>query len=317
VDVAGLQTQMAAAQVTLTNIQNVDIFQGDDGNWHAAVTVGVRSAAHPQHWTVIAHAHAERQATEDGPPAAWTADTLLVGDFRTPAAGNYDAKYYEEDGRLYLLYVRNARPAPALRNEIVIQPMVSYTQANGSPVVLLKTGDRYGDLASEQFANTPAKLVEAPWLALIGGKHALIYSTGSYLTAGYKAGVAWSDTLLPAGPDARYRKVLRPDPAKIWGSAGGVDVRYLVQSARPRWPDFVGGAVTGPGVAAAVQGPLGAWWLVFNGFLPGGLPAGSDGRIDGSRRAPFAIRLRAAVPQGRSVIDVTDDELATWLTLQP
>ena len=313
VDAVELRSQMTAAHVTPTNFQNIDIFQGDDGSWQAAVTIGVHSDEHEKHWTVIAHAHPTSSSGGDGPPLAWTADALLAGAFTKPEAGNYDGKYYEEASSLYLLYVRNTRPAPAIRNEIVLQPMRTFTQGGGPATTLLTTGDRYGELNSEQYANTQAKLVEAPWIAIIGGKHALIYSTGSYLTSGYKAGVAWSDGLLPSGQNGRYRKVLQPDPLGIWHSAGGKDVRYLVQSERPRWPNFIGSAVTGPGVAAAVRGPEGAWWLFLNGFAPGDLPDEGNSKVDGSRRSPFAIRLRADVPAGRSVADVSDVELATWL----
>ncbi len=313
VDAADLRPAMAQAGVTVTNIQNVDIFQADDGAWHAAVTVGVSSPAHPKHWTVVAHAHPTQPGEAGAPPRAWTADTLLAGDFTHPVEGNYDGKYYEEAGRLHLLYVRNTAPGPALRNEIVLQPMRSFVEPSaGGPVTLLTPGDRDGELESERYANTPAKLVEAPWIAVVGGKHALIYSTGAYLTPGYKAGVAWSDGLLPLA-GGRYRKVLQPDPANLWGSGHGREVRYLVQSARPREPGFTGGSVIGPGVAAAVQGPGGAWWLYLNGFAPGDMPRGPNGQVDGAHRRPYALRLRAAVPPGAPVAGVSDAELAGWL----
>lgn len=313
VDAAGLRPLIDAVGVTVTNIQNVDLFQADDGRWHAAVTIGVKSARHPRHWTVIAHAHPISPDEAGGPPLVWQADTLLSGDFTHPEEGNYDAKYYEEDGRLYLLYVRNTAPPPELRNVIVLQPMLSYTLAAGPAVTLLTPGDRYGELNSEWFANTQAKLVEAPWIAVIGGKHALVYSTGSYLTSGYKAGVAWSDTLVPMGKK-HYRKVLEPDPQNVWGSAGGRDVHYLVQSARPRWPSYTGGEVVGPGVAALVQERPGAWWLFFNGFAPDDMPRLPNGRVNASHRRPFAMRLHAVVPADRSVVSVSDIELASWLT---
>lgn len=53
-------------------------------------------------------------------------------------------------------------------------------------VTLLAPGDRYGPLQSEFYARTPAKLVEAPYISRIGGKYALIYSTGAYLTSATK-----------------------------------------------------------------------------------------------------------------------------------
>ena len=148
---------------------------------------------------------------------------------------------------------------------------------------------------------------------MIGGKHALVYSTGSYLTPGYKAAVAWSDTLLPL-PGGRYRKVLEPDPTHIWRSAAGRDVRYLVQSARPRWPNFTGESVVAPGVAAVTRGEQGGLWLIFNGFAPSDMPHRPGGQVDGTHRRPFAVQLIAKVPAAPPVAGGCDDELATWLT---
>jgi len=50
----------------------------------------------------------------------------------------------------------------------------------------------------------------APYIAKVGSKYALIYSTGAYLQPDCKAGVAWSDTLMPV-PNGRHRKVLETD----------------------------------------------------------------------------------------------------------
>ena len=309
---AGVQKDITAAGATFKTIQNTNIFQDDQGQWHAVVGVDVASPGHTS-WTVTCHAHPTEDSVDGQPPRAWTADTVLAGSFSDPMAGNYDGKYYEEDGRLYLLYVRNSAPAPDLRNEIVLPPMAAPLRAQTGPVVLLTPGDRYGPLASEDYANTPAKLVEAPWSVRINGKHTLIYSTGAYLTSGYKAGVAWSDSLIPGGPDARYRKVLMADPGKVWGEGGQPEVRYLVQSQKQAWPDFTASQVIGPGVAAAVQGPGGAWWLYFNGFAPGDMPTKPNGMVDGTHRRPYALQLNVDVTADRPVEGVSDAELATWL----
>jgi hypothetical protein len=304
---------MDAAGVHKTNFQNIDVFQDDRGGWHAAITLGVNSPAHPKHWTLTTHAHPVGASTPTSPPSAWELDAVLSGSFSRPVEGNYDGKYFEDDGRLYLLYVDTIAAPPALRNAIFLQPMASFTRPAPVPrTMLLRPGDREGDLASETYARTQAKLVEAPYLSRIGDKYALVYSSGAYLTPGYKAGVAWSDTLLPR-PGQLYRKVLAADVAGIWGRPGHREVRYLVQSERPRWPDFTGGTVIGPGVAAAVQGPAGAWWLFFNGFAIGDLPSRPDGQIDGTHRRPYYLRLTVQVPSGRSVASASDDELARWI----
>jgi hypothetical protein len=298
-----------AAKDKLTNIQNVDIFQDDQGGWQAAVTIGVKSETHPKHWTIIAHARPLSPGTPQSPPLEWAADTILVGSFTRPGTGNYDGKYFEDEGRLYLLYVDSIAPPPVLRNAIFLQHMRSPTELAPEPrMMLLKPGDRNGPLASENYGQTQAKLVEAPYLSKIGGKYALVYSTGAYLTPGYKTGVAWSDTLAPP-PGGLYRKVLRAGDG-----SGSPEVRYLVQSVDPRWPNFSGGVVIGPGVAAAVQAPADTWWLYFNGFAPDDIPRRPDGQVEGDHRRPFYLPLKIRVPSGQSAGTVSDDELATWLT---
>ena len=283
------------------------------GGWHAVVTIGIHTAAHEKHWTVIAHAHPSAPTTPAEAPLAWSADTLLSGSFTEPSPGNYDGKYFQDNGKLYLLYIRNVSAPPRLRNAIVIKPMLSPTQpAPVGPITLLTPGDRNGPLLSEKYGRTQATLVEAPNISNIGGKYALVYSTGAYLTPGYKAAVAWSDTLIPPAGE-RYRKVLQPDPLHIWSAHGAPEVHYLVQSQAPRWPNFIGDQVIGPGVAAAVQGPGSAWLLYFNGFAPGDMPRGLSSRVDGSHRRPYFLPLRTAVPPGVSVAQATDVELADWL----
>jgi len=315
VDAGTLGTAIAAAGASLTNIQNLNIFQDDAGGWHAAVAIGVHSPAHPDHWTVLVHAHATALAAPGVAPLAWSADTVLSGSFSSPVDGNYDGKYFEDGGRLYFLYVKNFAPRPALRNGIVIQPMLSPTQpAPESPTILLTPDDRYGPLASEQYGNTQSKLVEAPYIAKIAGKYALIYSTGAYLTVGYKAGVAWSDTLMPAS-GGRYRKVLKSDVQGVWGQPGMYEVRYFLQSQIAGWPNYTGGQVISPGVASAAQGPGGAWWLYFAGFDPADRPPNpkSPGEVDGTHRRPYFVGLKVSVPPGQTVTAASDAELVTWL----
>ena len=309
IDTGALGAEIAAAGASITNLQNLDVFQDDVGGWHAALTIGVHSAAHPNHWTVLVHAHATAPAAPGIAPLAWSADTVLQGSFSEPVAGNHDGKYFQEGGRLYLVYVKNFVPKPALRNGIVIQPMLSPTQPEpGGPTTLLMPGDRYGALNSEFYGNTQAKLVEAPYIAKIAGKYALIYSTGAYQQVDYKAGVAWSDTLMPA-PGSRYRKVLEADVQGVWGQPSRPEVRYLLQSQLSNWPNFTAGQVISPGVASAVEAPSGAWRLYFAGFDLSDRPPAAPG----SHRRPYFVGLRAAVPLGKTAAAASDAELATWL----
>jgi len=162
------------------------------------LAIGVHSPSHPHHWTVLVHAHPGTGAAPGAVPLAWSADTVLSGSFSNPLDGNYDGKYFEDRGQLYLLYVSNLAPRPALRNGIMIQPMLSPTRlAPEGPTLLLAPGDWYGALGSEGYDHAQAELVEAPSIMKIAGKYALIYSTGGYRSLDYKAGVAWSDTLMP------------------------------------------------------------------------------------------------------------------------
>lgn len=310
-----LGAEIAAAGASFTNFQNIDIFQDDAGGWHAAVAIGVNSPTHPNHWTVLVHAHPTAAAAPGIAPVAWSADTVLSGSFSNPVDGNYDGKYFKDGGRLYLLYVKNFVPNPALRNGIVIQPMLSPTQpTQDSPTILLTPDDRYGPLKSEWYGQSQSKLVEAPYIAKIGGKYALIYSTGAYLQPDYKAGVAWSDILMPA-PNGRYRKVLQTDVQGVWGQQGSFEVRYLLQSQLSSWPNYTGNQVISPGVASAVQGPGGAWWLYFAGFNPADRPPNpkSPGEVDGTHRRPYFVGLQASVPPRQAVATASDAELATWL----
>lgn len=311
VDTGALGAAITVAGARFTNFQNLNAFQDDAGGWHAVLAIGVNSPAHPDHWTVLVHAHATAPAATGIAPTAWSADTVLSGSFSNPVDGNYDGKYFEDGGRLYLLYVKNLVPKPMLRNGIVIQPMLSPTQpAPADPTILLTPDDRYGPLNSEWYDNTQAKLVEAPYVAKIGGKYALIYSTGAYLQPDYKVGVAWSDTLMPA-PGTRYRKVLQSDVQGAWGQPGRPEVRYLLQSQLPGWPNFTANQVISPGVASAVQGPGGAWRLFFAGYDPADRPA--DLKLRGPHRRPYFVGLQASIPPSQTVTAASDAELATWL----
>ena len=304
---------VAAAGASIAGFQNLNIFQDDAGGWHAVLAIAVRSPAHPTDWTVLVHAHPQGDAAPGVTPLAWSADSVLSGSFANPDQGNYDGKYLEDEGRLYFLYVKNFAPEPAPRNGIVIQPMLSPTRpAPQGPVTLLTPEEGDAALGSEWFDHTSTKLVEAPYIAKFAGKYALIYSTGAYHSADYKAGVAWSDSLIPAH-GGQYRKVRQPDARGVWGQPGRPEVRYLLQSQHPSWPNFTGNRVVSPGVASAVQGPEGAWWLCFAGFDSADRPLVHPGVADADHRRPFFIRLRAAVPTGRTVAAASDAELARWL----
>ena len=257
-------------------------------------------------------------------PTSWFADKLLIGSVNQSVPANYDGKYFEDNGQLYLLYSKrlSAAGAPA-RDGIVAQKMRSPTVlANSAPVILLQPNEGADALNSEFYfekGNAAFKLVETGNITVIHGKYALAYSTGAYDMGDYKTGVAWSDTLLPSDP-AGYRKVLMPDPNAVWGNTHP-EVRYLLQSQKPGWPNYVATQVLAPGVPTIAQAPLekqildgqGGWYLFFAGYAPGDAPTSTDGNYEGNYRRPFYIRLQVQVPFNGSVQAATDDELATWL----
>ena len=222
IKIGALTRDVIAAKAVVTTFQNLNVFQADNGKWHAVVAADVqaRGDMSGKHWTVLLHAHPTTSAPPEVVPLSWTADTILSGSFSDDVQGNYDGKYFEDNGELYLLYVKNLIPEPALRNGIVIRRMISPRQfVSEAPTLLLAPGDRFGPLPSEKFGSTPARLVEAPFIIKLANTYALIYSTGDYMESDYKAGVAWSDTLIPAN-GGHYRKVLQEDVAGVWGQPG-------------------------------------------------------------------------------------------------
>ena len=308
VDTSSLKPQIAAAGMQFLGIQNRDIFQDNNGNWHMAVGIDFGpDKAHKR--TLIAHASPDVKAAPGSAPTSWSVDRLLVGSFSNLDQGNYDCKYFEDKGQLYLLYVKNLQPDP-LVNGIVIQPMQSPTMlAPVGPVLLLSPDQQNGGFSSEQFASTTSKLVEAENIQVINGKYAMAYSTGSFLTAGYKAGVAWSDTLFPA-PGHEYRKVLEADDQDVWHDPSRVDVHYLMQSQQADWPNYTGGQVIGPGVSSFVRGPGGGWYMYLNAYDPGDMPTTPS---EGDHRRPYFVHLQVDVPLYEPVAAASDADLAQWI----
>jgi hypothetical protein len=313
IDAGPLAAEITKAGSSFTNFQNLDLFQGAYGDWHMVLAIGVQNSSSPHYWTVIVHAHPDIDATPGSAPTRWSTDTVLSGSFAKFEDGNYDCKYFEDNGQLYLVYVKNLQENP-LRNGIVIQPMLLPTKlAPVAPILLLQPNERANGFRSEQYANTTAKLVEVANLKVVNGKYALAYSTGAYRTAGYKAGVAWSDTLLPL-PGHTYRKVLQEDTRGVWGQPGQREVHYLLQSQHADWPNYCGDQVVGPGVPSLNQGRGGAWYLFFGGFDPKDKPPIGGGAFKGNYRRPYYLRIRVAVPASARVDGASEAELASWIT---
>ncbi|QWT21286.1 hypothetical protein KPL74_04625 [Bacillus sp. NP157] len=303
--------QAAAQGATINNFEGLNIFQDDAGTWQMAVTAHLKKGT-GDGWNVVMHAHARGQAM--GVPTAWVADTLLVGDLGRPAPDNYNGKYFADNGTLYLIYNKKVGEG---QDAVVAQVMLSPTQkGDHAPVPLLGPETANGGYNSElaDGLNQPnaVKLVETGNVTKIDGKYVMTYSVGTFNRRDYKSGIAWSDTFLPPS-GTYYRRVEQPDTAGVWGQANHSEVRYLLQSQIPAWPNYVGGQVLAPGVPSIVRGPKGAYFLAFAGYDPSDAPTNDKGLYKGPHRRPYYVRLDVHVPGGKTVVGASMRELAGWV----
>jgi hypothetical protein len=322
----GLQADLGRADAAFFNKINDNIYQAADGAWHMAITFYVHKKSDPKvGWTVIAHAHPEA-VTSLAPPTKWLADKILVGSLDTKGFANYDGKYFEDDKKLYLIYSKRltdeAEHEPA-HDGIVAQQMKSpSTPESSEPVVLLGPSTSDDGFNSEFFHTDPLprdrfKLIETGNITKIDGKYVMAYSAGDYQQLNYKTGLAFSDTLLPR-PGESYRRILEEDTKDVWGQPDHQEVRYLMQSQKPDWPNYVASQVIAPGVPSIVQQPDGRYFLFFDGYLPGDAPQSNSTpnnplNLDPTYRRPFYMRLEVHIPSNRSVGSATEEELADWI----
>jgi hypothetical protein len=313
---------------TLAPFDNLNVYKDSNNVWQMAATAYVQNPnvnVGGAPWTVIVHASPKVVPTDGSVPTQWQADSLLVGSFTVPAAGNYDGKFIEDGSSLYLIYSMRLKAQPNSKgNEdgIVAQSMATASQVSGSAPVplLIPENNANGGYNSEYFdclghaLSDQFKLIETGNIAVIGGKYAMAYSTGRYNMKCYKSGVAWSDSIL--GP---YKKVLQEDTTGVWleGNDNEEEVVYLLQNQIQNWPNYIGN-YQAPGVPSLVD-YQGTWYMYFAAFDPTDEPPASvsqGGTWDGSHRRPYFIRLDQAVPQnGVTVSGTTNENLARWLTI--
>jgi hypothetical protein len=308
---------------------NRNIYQTADGQWNMAVTLYLRNKSAPKTtlegtWTVIAHAHPDTQSTTTT-PTSWVVDKILVGSVAESAKANYDGKYFEDGKELYLIYSK--REAGTVHDGIVAQALTSATDLDSTaPVWLLAPSTIDGGYNSEYFhinwvdggPNADFKLIETGNISKIDGKYVMAYSTGDYQQLDYKTGIAFSDTLLPKEGET-YRRILQTDTEGVWGKAGHLEVRYLLQSEKQAWPNYVGTQVFAPGVPSVVEEPNGEYFLYFDGFLPSNAPPAKiapNTSYDPTYRRPFYVPLSIKVPANGSVEAATDEELASWIMVR-
>jgi hypothetical protein len=310
-----LTQQAASSGATLHTEINNNIFQDDSGSWQMAVTYYVSNRRFPKasQWTAILHAHPVNPSGNTV-PTSWVADSLLVGSFTMPTKANYDGKYVEDSGKLYLVYSDRLSDSPA-RDGILAQLMSSpESRASTPPTVLLAPGDYSSELFFGLHNPSEFKLIETGNITEVDGKFVMAYSTGAYDEPDYKIGLAWSDTFLPA-PGTTYRKITMPDTAGVWGKKGGTEVRYLMQSQLRNWPNYVGRSVLAPGVPAVIQDGRN-WYLTFAGYLPSDAPVDpKTGHFTPSSRRPFFSPLSVHIPADASVGQTSEADLANWITI--
>ncbi|KAI5456858.1 hypothetical protein BGZ63DRAFT_365497 [Mariannaea sp. PMI_226] len=295
---------------------------GANKSWHAAVTLHVQNTPKCDGitgWSVIVHAHSNDSSTVDGPPTSWVGDQLLIGSFSTPEEANYDGKYFQTPaGKLYLLYSKQLSPKPEKRNGVAAWPMDDprTKKPSSSPTFLLVPDD---DLNSEDYitGNHTFKLIETGNMRVINGKFVMAYSAGAYFNKTYKAGVAYSDTFLPAqSPSPQYyRKVKKDNPKHLLGSSKPKEVYYLLQADQKHAWHYAGDQVHAPGVPTVARiGHNNSWVLTFAGFDPDDAPfKPNTTKYVGNHRRPYFINLEVEVPDNITVKEASDKELRSWI----
>lgn len=308
----GILTSLTAnAGSTINNFEGLNIYQDNAGKWQMAVTAHLSKPGMTD-WNVILHA--KPTSTPGGVPTSWTIDALLVGDPGKFAPDNYDAKYIEDQGTLYLTYNKQIVVG---QDGVVAQAMTSATTpATSDPVPLLgpetSNGGYNSELADGLGSTSTVKLVETGNITKIQGKYVMTYSVGTFNRPDYKAGIAWSDTFLPQ-PGSYYQRVQKTDTMGLWGQANHAEVQYLLQSQIAQWPNYVASQVLAPGVPAIVSDTTGAYYLTFAGYDPSDAPTDSNGLYLGTHRRPYYVKLNVQIPAGSTVASTSPQSLASWI----
>lgn len=297
----------------INNFENLNIYQDNAGAWQMAVTAHL-TATGKNPWNVILHA--SPTSSFPGVPTSWVADALLVGKLDVAAPENYDGKYFEDSGTLYLIY--SATLVKGVQAGIVAQAMVSATTPAGTaPVPLLGSETLNGGYNSEIFNSNSAtdpdlKLMETGNVTKIQGKYVMTYSDGSYNQPNYKSGIAWSDNFLPTS-GFYYTRVQKIDTAGVWGKPNHAEVQYLLQAQIAQWPNYVAKQVLAPGVPAIVNDANGTYYLTFAGYDPSDAPTDSLGNYLGIKRRPYYLKLRVQIPSGSTVGATSPLSLTSWI----
>ena len=281
---------------TARGIWSFTLYKHTDGSYHAYPTLCYGN------WkTEVAHLVPEQgQKWTDGHPITrWRLDKVMVGDSKN-ARGAYDGKVVRDsDDRPYLIYV-SAKPGTR-DNCIWAQRMLNPGELDTSfkPRILLQPeGYR-----SEDRNPGYIQLMEGASITRIAGKYVMCYSVGDFMLDNYKLALAYSDTLIP--PEGKYyRKVLIPDPTNLWGNPKpGKEVKYLLQSQIPGWPNYCRPFVAGPGVGTIVNAD-GKYQLVFHGWLPDTDNAKRKGAQRYTWMIPLEVNISSKTPIDKWILPV-------------
>jgi hypothetical protein len=310
-DAGTFTAQTQAAGSSINNFEGLNIYQDSSGAWQMAVTAHLTNSS-SNGWNVILHA--SPKSTSSGIPTAWIADALLVGSLGTPDTDDYDGKYFEDSGTLYLTYNKNVGKD---QDGVVAQAMVSASvPATSDPVPLLGPETSNGGYNSEYAdglnSSSSVKLIETGNITKIDGKYVMTYSAGTYNRPDYKAGIAWSDTFLPQS-GTYYQRVQKVDTAGVWGQPGHAEVQYLLQSQIAQWPNYIASQVLAPGVPAIITDANGNYYLSFAGYDPSDAPINTSGLYEGPHRRPYYIKLQVQIPSGATVSGTSPQDLVNWV----
>jgi hypothetical protein len=310
VDFGSFATQAQGAGASISSYGNLNIYQDNAGTWQMAVTANLSNPS--SNWHAILHAHPT--SSNSGIPTAWMADALLVGSLVTPGMDNYDGKYFEDSGTLYLVYNKNVGKD---QDGVVAQAMTSASKTDGSsPVPLLGPETVNGGYNSEYSeglnSSSAVKLIETGNITKIQGKYVMTYSDGTYNRPDYKSGIAWSDTFLPP-TGTYYQRVQKIDTAGVWGQPNHAEAEYLLQSQIAQWPNYVASQVLAPGVPAIITDASGNYYLSFAGYDPADAPTDSNGLYLGTHRRPYYIKLQVQIPTGATVTGTSPQALTSWV----
>lgn len=310
VDFGSFKTQAQNAGASISSFGNLNIYQDSAGAWQMAVTANLTNSS--SSWHAILHAYPT--SSNSGIPTAWMADALLIGSLSKPGTDDYDGKYFEDSGTLYLVYNKNVGTD---QDGVVAQAMTTASQlATSDPVPLLGSetsdGGYNSELSEGLNSSSSVKLIETGNIMKIDGKYVMTYSDGTFNRPDYKSGIAWSDSFLPQS-GTYYTRVLKTDTAGVWGQPGHAEVQYLLQSQIAQWPNYVASQVLAPGVPAIITDASGNYYLSFAGYDPSDAPTDSSGLYQGDHRRPYYIKLQVQIPSGATVSGTSPQDLVNWI----